>query len=158
VKRRVRANQWISSLSAQPHLALARSRISIGAHNQNGCASTSNSVPDFLLVCGVALGPLFYVVVVLQILTRTGFDIRRHPLSLLSLGDAGWIQIANFILTGLLAVACSVGVRRALRNAACGTWGPLLIATYGLGMIVAGLFPPDQLLGFPPGALLQLNL
>jgi hypothetical protein len=62
---------------------------------------THSTKPNFLLVCGVALGPLFYVVVVLQILTRTGFDIRRHPLSLLSLGDAGWIQIANFILTDL---------------------------------------------------------
>ena len=109
--------------------------------------------PKFLLACGVALGPLFYVVVVTQIVTRTGFDISRHPLSLLSLGDAGWIQITNFILTGLLAIACSVGMRRVLRNAAGGTWGPLLIATYGLGMVVAGLFPPDPLLGFPPGAL-----
>ena len=114
---------------------------------------TNSTKPKFLLACGVALGPLFYVVVVAQILTRPGFDIRRHPLSLLSLGDAGWIQIANFMLTGLLAIACSVGMRRALRNAAGGTWGPLLIATYGLGMVVASIFPPDPLLGFPPGAL-----
>lgn len=106
-----------------------------------------------LLACGVMLAPLFYTTVVAQMLTRTGFDITKHPLSLLSLGDAGWIQIANFILAGLFAIACSVGMRRALRNAAGGTWGPLLIATYGLGLIVAGLFPPDPLLGFPPGAL-----
>ena len=51
--------------------------------------------PKFLLACGLALAPLFYVVVVAQMLTRTGFDIGRHPLSLLSLGDAGWIQIAK---------------------------------------------------------------
>lgn len=114
---------------------------------------TDSTTPKFLLACGVALGPLFYVVVVAQILTRTGFDISRHPLSLLSLGDAGWIQIANFILTGLLAIACSVGMRRALRDTAGATWGPLLIATYGVGMVVAGLFPPDPLLGFPPGSL-----
>ncbi len=114
---------------------------------------TNSTKPKFLLACGVALGPLFYVVVVAQILTRTGFDISKHPISLLSLGDAGWIQIANFILTGLLAIACSVGMWRAMRNAAGGTWGPLLIATYGLGMVVAGISPPDPLLGFPPGAL-----
>jgi hypothetical protein len=109
--------------------------------------------PKFLLACGLALGPLFYVVVVAQILTRSGFDIRRHPISVLSLGEAGWIQIANFILTGLLAISCAVGVRRALRDAAGGTWGPLLIATYGLGMVIAGLFPPDPLPDFPPGGL-----
>jgi hypothetical membrane protein len=85
--------------------------------------------PKFLLACGLALGPLFYVVVVAQILTRSGFDIRRHPISVLSLGEAGWIQIANFIVTGLLAIACSVGMKRALRGAAGGTWGPLLIAS-----------------------------
>ena len=72
--------------------------------------------PKFLLACGVALGPLFYVVVVAQILTRTGFDISKHPLSLLSLGNTGWIQIANFILTGLLAIACAFGMRRVMRN------------------------------------------
>ena len=114
---------------------------------------TRSTTQKFLLACGVALGPLFYVVVVAQILTRTGFDISRHPLSLLNLGDAGWIQIANFILTGLLAIACSAGMRRALRDTAGATWGPLLIGTFGLGMVVAGIFPPDPLLGFPPGAL-----
>lgn len=113
---------------------------------------THSTKTTLLLACGVALGPLFYVVAVAQMLTRRGFDISRHPLSLLSLGEAGWIQIANFILTGLLAIACAVGMRRALRNVAGGTWGPLLIATYGLGMVVAGLFPPDPLLGFPAGA------
>ena len=40
---------------------------------------TNSTKPKFLLACGVALGPLFYVVVVAQILTRTGFDISRHP-------------------------------------------------------------------------------
>ena len=110
--------------------------------------------PKFLLACGVVLGPLFYLVVIAQILTRTGFDISKHPLSLLSLGNTGWIQIANFILTGLLAVACAVGMKRALRSdAAAGTWGPLLIGTYGLGMVVAGIFPPDPLPGFPPDAV-----
>ena len=107
----------------------------------------------FLLSCGVVLGPLFYFVVIAQILTRTSFDISKHPLSLLSLGNAGWIQVANFILTGLLAFACAFGMKRALRSDAGGTWGPLLIGTYGLGMVVAGIFPPDPLPGFPPDAL-----
>ena len=90
--------------------------------------------------------------VVAQILTRTGFDITRHPLSLLSLGAGGWIQVANFLLTGFLAIACAVGMRRRLLHSPGGLWGPLLIATFGLGMIIAGLAPPDPLLGFPPGA------
>ena len=101
-----------------------------------------------LLACGVVFGPLFYIVVAIQLLTRTGFDIRKHPLSLLSLGDAGWIQIANFIVTGLLAIACALGMRGFLRSGLGGTWGSLLVGTYGLGMIAAGIFPPDSLARF----------
>ncbi len=112
---------------------------------------TQTTKSNFLLACGVALGPLFYVVVLIQLLTRNGFDIRRHPLSLLSLGDSGWIQVVNFMLTGVLAIACCVGMMRVLRDTRGGTWGPLLIGLFGLGMIAAGLFPPDPLLGFPPG-------
>ena len=33
-----------------------------------------------------------------------------------------------------------------------GTWGALLIATFGLGLIIAGIFPPDPAFGFPPGS------
>ena len=109
-----------------------------------------------LIACGIAICPLFYVLVVMQMLSRTGFDIRKHPLSLLSLGDFGWIQVANFIVIGVLAIAYDAGLRQALRSTSGETWGPLLIATYGLGMITAGIFPPDPLPGFPPGAVLGI--
>ena len=104
-----------------------------------------------LLACGVACGPLFYAVVAVQVFTRTGFDIRKHPLSLLSLGDAGWIQVTNFIVAGLLAIGCAVGLRISLQRSRGSIWGPLLIGTSGLGMIIAGIFPPPAVLGFPPG-------
>ena len=67
-----------------------------------------------LLACGVVAGPLFIAVALLQALTRQGFDLGRHPLSLLSLGELGWIQITNFVVAGLLTVAFAVGLRRVL--------------------------------------------
>jgi len=82
-------------------------------------------------------------------LIRDGFDIRRHALSLLSNGDLGWIQIVNFLVCGLLVIA--VGMRRVLRGSRGGTWGPLLIGVYGVGLIGAGFFRADPALGFPPG-------
>ena len=105
-----------------------------------------------LLVCGVIAGPIYVAVGLIEILIRPGFDITRHELSLMSLGDLGWIQIANFLATGLLVIAGSTGMRRVLHPGRGGTWGPLLVGVYGLGLISAGIFVPDPMNGFPPGA------
>src|SRR5215813_11948966 len=74
-----------------------------------------------LLTCGVIAGPLYIAVGVTQMFIRPGFDIQRHALSLLSNGDLGWIQIANFIVTGLLVIAGALGMRRVLRGSRGGT-------------------------------------
>jgi hypothetical protein len=105
-----------------------------------------------LLACGIVAGPLFLVAGVLQAVTREGFDLSRHPLSLLSLGELGWVQITNFVVTGVLYVACAVGMRRVLHPGRGGTWGPLLVGGLGVGLILAGVFVADAGAGFPPGA------
>jgi hypothetical protein len=120
-----------------------------GAHSPP--TATTTNATRALLACGVAAGPLFVVVGLLQMLSRDGFDPTRHPLSLLSLGGLGWIQISNFVVAGLLFVASAVGMRRVLRPGRGGTWGPLLIGVYGAGLIMGGVFVADPALGFPPG-------
>ncbi|WP_214628317.1 DUF998 domain-containing protein [Paenibacillus agaridevorans] len=114
--------------------------------------SAKSRVTKWLLRCGMLSAPLFYAVVIAQIFTRSGFDIRRHAISSLTLGDAGWIQCANFIVTGSLTALAAIAIRTVLRGRKGGTWGPLLTAIYGNGMILAGLFRPDPGLGFPSGA------
>ena len=104
-----------------------------------------------LLACGVVAGPLYFAVGLGQAFTREGFDVGRHALSLLENGRLGWIQIGNFLVTGLLAVACAVGMRRALAGGPGGTWGPRLVAVYGAGLVCAGAFRADPADGFPPG-------
>jgi hypothetical protein len=113
--------------------------------------TTSTTLTRALLACGVVAGPLFVVVALLQVLFRDGFDLSRHPLSLLSLGRWGWIQISNFVLGGLLAIGFAIGLRRALRPGRSATWAPLLVGGYGLGLIAGGVFLADPALGFPPG-------
>lgn len=105
-----------------------------------------------LLACGIVAGPLFVAVALLQAGTRAGFDLARHPVSLLSLGELGWIQIANFVVAGVLYVACAVGMRRVLHPGRGGTWGPLLVGATGVGLIMGGVFLADAGAGFPPGA------
>jgi hypothetical protein len=104
-----------------------------------------------LLACGIVAGPLFVIASLAHAFTRTGFDLGRHPISLLSLGYPGWVQIANSV-SGVLYLAGAVGMREALRPGRGGTWGPLLVGVTGIGLIVAGVFTTDAGAGFPPGA------
>jgi hypothetical protein len=104
-----------------------------------------------LLACGIIAGPLYIIVGLAQILTREGFDVTRHPLSMMSLGDLGWIQIANFLVSGILVVLAAIGLYRAIRGSRRWTLGALLILLYGIGVIGGGIFTTDPSLGFPPG-------
>ena len=106
-----------------------------------------------LLTAGVVAGPFYIVLVVGQMLTREGFDIGRHPASMLSNGDLGWIQIANFAISGVLFMAYAAGLHRVLGDTAGrgGTWGPRLIGVFGAGMLAAAVFSADPADGFPPG-------
>jgi lysylphosphatidylglycerol synthetase-like protein (DUF2156 family) len=115
-------------------------------------ATAHQKVTRALLACGAVAGPLFIVVVLAQDLTRAGFDPGGHPLSLLSQGDLGWIQITNFVVTGLLTLAFAAGLSRLPPPEHLGRTVPMLIAGYGLGLVTVGVFVTDPASGYPPGA------
>jgi hypothetical protein len=104
-----------------------------------------------LLAVGVVAGPLFLATTLLQFAVKADIDPRIHPLSMLSLGSAGWIQVTNFIVTGLLVLASATGLRRVLRGGPAGTWGPILVAVYGASLVMGGVFVTDPGLGYPTG-------
>ena len=101
-----------------------------------------------VLLFGVLAGPFYVVVALVQGLLRPGFDLTRHDVSLLSNGSWGWIQIANFLITGAMVIAFAVGLARAQGS----TWAPRLLVVYGIGLLGAGIFVADPMNGFPPGA------
>jgi hypothetical membrane protein len=103
------------------------------------------------LICGAVAGPLFVVVGLAQAFLREGFDLRHDTLSLLGNGDLGWIQVLNFVVSGVLYVIGAGGMRRVLPTGHASRWGPRLIAAFGIGMVGAGVFRPDPAFGFPPG-------
>src|SRR5437588_13055415 len=106
------------------------------------------SLTRILLLCGAIAGPLFILIVLIQDYTRPAFDPRVQLLSLLSLGEGGWVQIANFVLAGVLNLLYAVGLRRSLHPGRAGTWGPLLIGAYGIGLVAVGVFTTDPAQGY----------
>ncbi|MFC4947186.1 DUF998 domain-containing protein [Pseudonocardia sp. GCM10023141] len=113
--------------------------------------STTTASTRLLLACAVATTPVFVIVGLAQAFTREGFDLLRHPLSQLSTGDLGWIQITNFLVTAALTIAGSFGFGRVLRGTPGGTWVPRLLLVNGIGTALAGVFVMDPGNGFPAG-------
>lgn len=110
------------------------------------------AVTRSLLGYGVVAGTFYLVVGVVLALTRDGFDLSRHPLSLLMLGEHGWMQAANLIVTGLMVLAAAYGFIRAMRGSRGAGRAGTFLGIYGVGVIASGVFAPDPMAGFPPGA------
>jgi hypothetical protein len=123
---------------------------------ETAAAATTTRVRGLLEARGVFAGPLYGPLHVaagmVRMLVGDGFDTGgRRALGLLSNGDPGPIRTADFLVTGLPVIAGAADMRRVLRRSRGGTWGPLLIGVYEVGLIGAGFFRADQALGFPPG-------
>ncbi|TJZ54655.1 DUF998 domain-containing protein [Streptomyces piniterrae] len=105
----------------------------------------------YLLACGVIAGPLFVVTCIVAGATRADYDPLRHPVSSLALGDLGWIQVVNFIVTGALGLAFAFGLGPALRPLGGSPSGALLVGAWATGLLGAGIFVTDPVSGYPSG-------
>lgn len=107
------------------------------------------AVTRSLLGYGVLVGPFYLAVGLMQALVRDGFDLARHPLSVLANGPGGWVQTANFVVSGLMVLAAALGFTRVLgsQSRAVG-W---FLGAFGVSMIVAAVFRADPVDGFPVG-------
>jgi hypothetical protein len=104
-----------------------------------------------LLLCGALAGPLFTIAWFIEGLTRVHYDPMRHPISSLSLGEFGWTQIANFIVTGILTLVLAFGLRKVFQSGGGTMWVPTLITVVGIGFLGTGFFATDPLSGYPLG-------
>jgi hypothetical protein len=66
-------------------------------------------------------------------------------------GEGGGIGNAILGTLVLIALASAFGLRRVLRGGKAGTWGPILIGVYGVGLIWGGVFVADPAFGYPVG-------
>jgi hypothetical membrane protein len=108
-----------------------------------------------LLWCGAIGAPLFVVVFVIEdsvpSIRPAGYHPLRHAVSLLAIGPLGWMQVASFVVSGLLLFAFAVGLRQALRGYLDGISAPVLVGLIGIGLVGAGVFTTDPFGGYPPG-------
>lgn len=109
----------------------------------------------WLLYAGVAAGLLFFIVPTIEIFRRPAFDIGRHAISMLSLGEGGWKMKAVFVVSGLLTFACAAGMFTALGRGWAGYATLLLIGAYGVGLVLAGIYDAPAGIGFPAGTPLD---
>ena len=94
------------------------------------------------------VGPiLFLLVAIIHGTLRSDHDLVSMPISALAAGPTGWVQDANFIATGCLMIAFSVGLHAGLVRRRAGIAGPAFIALSGLGLISAGVFPATDAAG-----------
>ena len=101
------------------------------------------TIQQLLLLCGVVAGPLFVIVFLIEGSLRSGYQPMRQPVSALAIGPRGWVQRANFFITGVLMLACAFGLSSALVPYGGSFWAPLLIGIFSLGLIGAGVFTTD---------------
>jgi hypothetical membrane protein len=114
-----------------------------------------------LLSCGAIACPLFVLVFMLEGATRANYNPLKHPISSLSIGELGWMQMSNFIITGMLLFAFAIGLRRERRLSGASKSGSNLIGIVAIGLIGAGIFSTDPVYGYPtsrPLALAQFTI
>ncbi len=112
----------------------------------------SASVTRWLLRCGLVAGPAFVIVFSVDGATRPGYRPLRHPVSSLSLGPRGWVQVTNFAVTGALYLAAAAGLARAADPATRARTDSGLVAVAAAGLIGAAAFRTDPVSGYPPGS------
>lgn len=107
------------------------------------------AVTRSMLGWGVVAGPFYLVFGLILALTRPGFDLTRDALSLLLIGDLGWLHWLNLVLSGVMSIVAAAGL---LRTPGWSRIAAALVGVYGACFVVSAIFPPDATENFPRGA------
>jgi hypothetical protein len=72
-----------------------------------------------------------------------GYSATRMFVSELSLGPLGWVQILNFVMTGILVLLFGRGLAAHFSTGAASRAGPVLVQSIGVSLIASGPFTTD---------------
>lgn len=96
-----------------------------------------------LALAGVIGPPLFVVVFLVLGFIKPGYDPVTRFVSEGSIGELGWIQVANFLAFGAAMLAFSLGLWLGFGDRLSGRIGSVLIGIGGVGLVAAGVFVSD---------------
>lgn len=97
------------------------------------------------MFCGFIAPVIFIASFFIQGIYKPGYSSLRHPVSSLSLGENGWVQVLTFLITGLLILCFTIQIQRALKDKVVS----VLFLLVGIGLIASGIFSTDPLFGYP---------
>src|SRR5215207_8697538 len=102
-----------------------------------------------LLIAGQVGCVLFALLFLIQDQFREGYSSLKFPVSSLSIGQYGWIQRVNFLISGLLILLSSFGFYKATTRIKGHVWTTVFFGAMGLGLMGAGTFNSDPVYGYP---------
>lgn len=112
--------------------------------DRGGERSTGRLWPMQRLVVAGIVGHVFSIATAWLLPLVSEYTLFGDNISELAIGRYGYVQTAAFFAVGLGSLALAVAIRRATR----GSWGSraasVLVAFYGVGPIVAAVFPTDR--------------
>lgn len=94
--------------------------------------------PKPLLVAGATGGVLFILLFLVNDVVKPDYDPVRDAVSEAAIGRGGWLQITNFVVSGLLIAASSLALSRTVSR-----WTGRFVFLVGAGLTLAGVFAPD---------------
>jgi hypothetical protein len=98
---------------------------------------------DLAAVAGMIGAVLFVTVFTVHGWLYPGYSWTSMFVSELSLGQHGWVQILNFVLTGTLMLAFGRGLAAHFSTGAASRFGPVLVQGIGVSLIASGPFTTD---------------
>ncbi|MGH2441538.1 MAG: DUF998 domain-containing protein [Chloroflexota bacterium] len=146
------SDQRHAPLAFQKHQPTSRRR-----DRSRPLITPSSPAHRLLLAAGLLGSVLFTASYMLDGALRPGYDSLRQPISALSLGPGGWVQITSFMVFGALTCCSAIGWRATMSTGIGVTWYPRLKVLAGVALITAGIFSQDPSLGFPHGVASPAN-
>jgi hypothetical membrane protein len=96
-----------------------------------------------LALAGIVFPPLWLVVLIVLGFVKPGFNQLTQAGSSESIGQYGWVQVANFTVLGVALVVFAFGLWRGFGDRLSGRIGSLLMAIAGVSLVGSGVFVAD---------------